>query len=93
MSGTVETTVLQTQTVVDSTGGSVRLSTFAQFDPSLGTLVDVRIGIAGTVSSTASIENQGAAGASVQVALPTTIELFTPPGSMPPTPNRIRRRR
>ena len=58
---TESTTVIQTQTIADTTTNWTLPSTFAQFDPSLGTLVDVRISVTGDVNATASIENLGAA--------------------------------
>lgn len=73
-----DSTVIQTQTIADSKPDWDQLVSFAQFDPSLGTLVDVRIGITGDVDSTASIENLGAAAASVGLSVPVTFEVFSP---------------
>ena len=76
-----ETTILQTQTVADSASGwSVPLS-FGQFDPSLGTLSDIDVGIVGDVSGTAAIQNLGATAASLQIDLPSTIDVATPDGT------------
>jgi Hint domain len=75
------TTVLQTQTVATETTDSTQPISFTQFDPSLGTLVDVRIGVVGDVNGTASIENLGAAATPVQISLPVDFEVFSPDGT------------
>jgi hypothetical protein len=75
------TTVLQTQTVVAATTDSTQPITFTQFDPSLGTLIDIRIGIVGDVNAAASIENLGAAATSVGLSVPVNFDVFSPDGT------------
>jgi collagen type I alpha len=75
------TTVVQTQTIADTTTDWTLPSTFAQFDPSLGTLVDVRIGITGDVDATASIANVGAAATPVELSIPVGFAVFSPDGA------------
>lgn len=75
------TTVVQTQTIADTTTNWTLPSTFAQFDPSLGTLVDVRIGVTGDVDGTASIENLGAAATPVEVFIPVGFAVSSPDGA------------
>jgi hypothetical protein len=78
---TAESTILQTQTVADSAvGWSVPLS-FNQFDPSLGVLSSIDVGIVGDVTGTAAIQNLGATAASLQVNLPGTIDVAAPDGT------------
>jgi hypothetical protein len=74
------TTVIQTQTIADTTTDWTLPSTFAQFDPSLGTLVDVRIGVTGDVNGTASIANVGAAATAVELSIPVDFAVFSPDG-------------
>jgi hypothetical protein len=72
---TTGTTTLQTQIVtVSAPGWSVPLS-FDQFDPSLGTLSDVDVGLVGTITGSAAIENLGASAASLQISLPGNIDV------------------
>ncbi|MDR3532679.1 MAG: choice-of-anchor E domain-containing protein [Rhodopila sp.] len=78
---TTGTTILQTQTVADTTADWTQALSFTQFDPSLGTLVDVRIGVVGDVNGTASIENLGAAASSVTVSIPVYVDVYTPDGA------------
>jgi hypothetical protein len=75
------TTVLQTQTVADTTTDWAQPITFAQFDPSLGTLIDIRIGVTGDVNAAASIENLGAAAAAVGLSIPVNFDVFAPDGT------------
>jgi hypothetical protein len=78
---TTETAILQTQTVaVSAPGWSVPLS-FNQFDPSLGTLSDVDVGIVGDVTGTAAIQNLGATAASLQINLPSVIDVAAADGT------------
>ncbi|HEX3992017.1 MAG TPA: choice-of-anchor E domain-containing protein [Acetobacteraceae bacterium] len=78
---TTEPTILQTQTVADSAPGwNVPLS-FNQFDPSLGTLADIDVGIVGDVTGTAAIQNLGATAATLQIDLPSTIDVTAPDGT------------
>ena len=78
---TTEPAILQTQTVADSAPGwSVPLS-FNQFDPSLGTLSDIDVGIVGDVTGTAAIQNLGATAASLQIDLPATIDVAAADGT------------
>jgi hypothetical protein len=75
------TTILQTQTVAESAvGWSVPLD-FRQFNPLLGALSNVGVGIVGNVSGVAAIENLGASAATVQINLPGAIEVAAPDGS------------
>jgi hypothetical protein len=78
---TTELAILQTQTVADSAPGwSVPLS-FGQFDPSLGTLSSIDVGIVGNVTGIAAIQNLGATAASLQINLPSTIDVAAPDGT------------
>jgi hypothetical protein len=74
----VTTTVLQTQTIAAAAPDWTQSVSFGQFDPSLGTLVDVQIGVVEDVDGTASIENLGAAAAPVLVSLPVSIDIVAP---------------
>ena len=75
---TTATTILQTQTVAASNAGWLMPLSFTKFDPTLGTLLDVRVGITGTVTGTASIENLGATAAEVLIQLPGAIDVLGP---------------
>lgn len=75
-----QTTPLQQQTIGDAIANWAQAVSFAQFDPSLGTLVDVRVGIAGDAVGSAWIENLGATAAGVSLYLPTTLEVMSPAG-------------
>ena len=75
-----QTTPLQQQTLGDAIANWVRTVSFAQFDPSLGTLVDVRVGIIGDAAGSASIENLGATAAGVSLYLPVTLNVLSPAG-------------
>lgn len=72
------TTNVQTAAVADSVTDWTQTIDFGQFDPSLGTLVDVLIGVTGDVAGTASVQNLGPAAAQVNVSLPIGFEVFTP---------------
>ncbi|WP_158931824.1 S-layer family protein [Acidisphaera sp. S103] len=79
---TTETTILQTQTVANSAAGwSVPLS-FNQFDPVLGTLSGIDVGVVGTVTGTAAIQNLGATAANLQIDLPSTIDVAESDGTV-----------
>lgn len=73
-------TAPQQQTLGYDSPGVVRPITFAQFDPGLGTLVEVDLAVIGKLDSTVSVENLGAAAATATVSLPGTITLQAPSG-------------
>lgn len=64
-----QTTVLQQQTIADTSADWSRTLRFAQFDPTLGTLQDVRVGIAATVDGAVSVESLEATPSTVGAAL------------------------
>ncbi|HEY8288900.1 MAG TPA: choice-of-anchor E domain-containing protein, partial [Acetobacteraceae bacterium] len=73
-------TVLQQQTISDVTTGWTQTVSFARFDPSLGTLVDVRVGLTGDVTGNSAIENLGPVASAVSLAFPSIIALAGPDG-------------
>lgn len=72
-----QTTVLQQQTIANTPADWSRTVTFAQFDPTLGTLQDVRIDIAATVDGTVSIESLDATPAAITAGLSGAVEVST----------------
>lgn len=72
-----QTTVLQQQTIANTPADWSRTVTFAQFDPTLGTLQDVRIDIAATVDGTVSIESLDATPAAITAGLSGAVEVGT----------------
>ncbi len=64
-----QTTVLQQQTIANAPADWTRTVTFAQFDPTLGTLQDVRVDIAATVGGAISVESLEATPATIDAAL------------------------
>lgn len=86
-------TITQTQTVASADAGwSVPLG-FPQFDLSQGMPLGVQVGVTGTITGSASIENLGAAAADVHIQLPGTISVVGPDGtlltSVAPDPSQI----
>lgn len=73
-------TAPQQQTLGYGSPGVVRPITFAQFDPGLGTLVEVDLTVVSELNGTVSVENLGAAAATVTVSLPGTVTLQSPSG-------------
>jgi len=70
-------TVLQQQTIANTPADWSAKVTFAQFDPTLGTLQDVRIDIAATVDGTVSIESLDATPAAITGGLSGAVEVST----------------
>lgn len=64
-----QTTVLQQQTIADTSADWSQTVRFAQFDPTLGTLQDVRVSIAATVDGTVSVESLEATPSTIGAAL------------------------
>jgi hypothetical protein len=78
---TTDTTVLQQQTIATTTSDWSQTVTFAPFDPLLGTLVDVQVGITADVTGSVSLENLGATSGTAVVSLPGEISVFDPSGA------------
>lgn len=79
-SGAELLTPVQQESVGYATPGLSDPLTFAQFDPSLGTLVEVRLTIVGTLDSTVSTENLGPIASTETVIMPGTVTLQAPSG-------------
>ena len=77
----ISTTVLQQQTIVPTGSNWSQTVTFAQFDPTLGTLVDVQVGITAAVTGSVSLENLGVTSGTETVSLPGTVSVFDPSGT------------
>src|SRR5271170_1321060 len=75
-----DTTILQQQTIAETTSNWSQTVTFAPFDPSLGTLTDVQIGVLAEVTGTVSLEDLGPTGGTDYVSLPGTVSVFAPDG-------------
>lgn len=74
----ISVTVAQTQTVAETASGWSLPLSFAQFNPSLGTLTGVQVSVTGDINGNIAIENLGAATASVQAGLSGVIQVFGP---------------
>jgi collagen type I/II/III/V/XI/XXIV/XXVII alpha len=74
------TTVLQQQTIAVTPSDWSQTVTFAPFDPTLGTLVDVQVGITAAATGSVALENLGATSGTVNVSQPGTISVFDPSG-------------
>ena len=70
--------ITQTQTVAPTMADWTQVLNFGQFDPSLGTLVDVRIGITGAAGVTLAIENLGSSAGSFSVKVPSDFTVVGP---------------
>jgi collagen type I/II/III/V/XI/XXIV/XXVII alpha len=77
----ISTTVLQQQTIVPTASNWSQTVTFAPFDPTLGTLVDVQVGIAAAVIGSVSLENLGVTSGTDTVSLPGLVSVFDPSGT------------
>ena len=75
---TTDTTVLQQQTIAETPSNWSQTVTFAPFDPSLGTLNDVQIGVTAEVNGTVSLEDLGPTSGTDYVSLPGTVSVFGP---------------
>ncbi len=75
-----ETTLLQRQTIAPASSNWSQTVTFAPFDPTLGTLVDVQVGITAAVTGTVSLENLGATSGTVAVSQSGVVSVFSPDG-------------
>jgi hypothetical protein len=75
---TTDTTILQQQTIAETPSNWSQTVTFAPFDPRLGTLTDVKIGITAEVTGTISLENLGPTSGTDYVSLPGTVSVFGP---------------
>ena len=73
-------TIEQQRTIADFTSGWTQAVSFAQFDPSLGTLTGVRVALTGNVTGIADIENLGVTASTVSLALPSVIDVQGPNG-------------
>jgi hypothetical protein len=73
-----DTSILQQQTIAQTTSDWSQTIAFAPFDPSLGTLTDVQIGVTAEVTGTVSLENLGPTGGTDYVSLPGTVSVFSP---------------
>jgi hypothetical protein len=73
-----DTTILQQQTIADTPSNWSQTVTFAPFDPTLGTLTDVQIGVTAEVTGTVSLENLGPTSGTDYVSLPGTVSVFGP---------------
>jgi hypothetical protein len=75
-------TPLQQWVISDAVAGWTQNVTFAQFDPSLGTLLDVRIGLTGDISGGISAENLQATASALMASLPGGITVYGPDGNI-----------
>ncbi len=75
---TTATTILQQQTIAERPSNWSQTVTFAPFDPALGTLTDVQIGVTAEVTGTVSLENLGPTSGIDYVSLPGTVSVFGP---------------
>ena len=75
-----DTTVLQTETIAPTQGEWSKSVTFAPFNPFLGTLVDVQIGITSEVTGSVSVENLSPAVGTIAVALDGDVNVYGPDG-------------
>jgi collagen type I/II/III/V/XI/XXIV/XXVII alpha len=73
-------TPLQQQTITSKTADWSQTVSFAQFDPSLGTLQSVVVGLSGGITGTVSLESLEATPSSSTVALPGQLSLLDPSG-------------
>jgi hypothetical protein len=76
-----ETVVQATTAALADAGWSVPLS-FVQFNPNLGTLQDVAVGVLGTIAGTVAIENLGVTPTWVNIDLLGTIVVFSSGGPL-----------
>lgn len=79
---TAETTVAQRQTIGETPAKWSQAVTFAPFDPVLGTLVDVQVGITAKATGSVSLENLGVTSGTDSVALRRTVPVFDPGGRL-----------
>jgi len=75
--------ITQTATVAPTLANWTQALNFGQSDPSLGSLVDVRIGIAGASAATVAIENLGSSAASFAVEVPSAFTVSIPDHTVP----------
>jgi hypothetical protein len=75
-------TLVQSQTIAPGDASWTSPLGFAQFDPTFGTLLDVRVTVEGNIAGSASIENLGATPASVQLQLDGTVSVSTTGGQV-----------
>ena len=75
-----ETTVLQRQTIAPASSNWSQAVTFTPFNPALGTLVDVQVGITAAVTGTVSLENLGATSGTVYVSQAGAVSVCSPDG-------------
>jgi collagen type I/II/III/V/XI/XXIV/XXVII alpha len=73
-----DTTILQQQTIAETPSNWSQTVTFAPFDPTLGTLTDVQIGVTAEVTGTVSLDNLGPTSGTDYVSLPGTVSVFGP---------------
>jgi len=78
MAGQSYTTIEQSQTIADTAGNWLQMLDFGQFDPSLGSLLNINVGLVGDVDGSVSIENLEAAPAVFTIALPSLVSVATP---------------
>lgn len=79
---TVESTVPQQHTITGETGNFTQTVTFQPFAPSLGTLVDVEIGVTSETTGIVPVENLPAAPATVGASIDTSGAVYDPAGTM-----------
>jgi len=73
---------VQLQSVPDTAGAWYTTLPFAQFDPALGTLNNINVGLAGDLSGSVSIENLQPDPADVSITLSGTLDLGSPGGGI-----------
>ena len=78
---TTDTTVLQQETIGTTTSDWSQTVTFAPFNPSLGTLTGVEIGVTADVTGSVSVENLGSTAATENVSQLGSISVFDPDGA------------
>ena len=75
-------TPLQQWAISDAVAGWSQNVTFAQFDPTLGTLLDVRVGLTGDVSGSVSVESLEQVASWLTASLPGRITVTGPGGGV-----------
>ncbi len=80
MSQPIETTIKQSQTIGDTSSNWQQTVTFGQFDPALGTLTAIDVGLTADVTGSVSIESLEAAPSTVTVSQRGFVAVDSPTG-------------
>ena len=82
MPAELKTTILQQQTISTDVATWLRSLTFDQFDPTLGTLLNVRVSVGDTVIGSLGIENLGPTDATVAASIAGGVTVSGPTGTV-----------